>query len=129
MIYKKVDFKLKNYTPALIWAAIILYLSASSGIKVPETLSDLIGMDKLGHLVIYAVFTVLLLFGVSKNRNLNQSSLIFVVVLSSGYGVLMEVMQFTFFKGRYFEVLDIIANIIGSFVGLFFFNCFLNKKS
>ena len=120
---------MKNYFPAFIWAAIILYLSASSGVKVPESLSDLVGMDKLGHLVIYAIFSFLMLLGVFKNRGINKTSLIFVVILSSVYGVLMEVMQFTFFKGRYFEVLDIIANIIGSFVGLFFFNYFLNKKS
>jgi VanZ family protein len=52
-----------------------------------------------------------------------------VVGLCSAYGVLMEIMQFAFFKGRYFEVLDIIANIIGSFTGLFVFKYFINKKS
>ena len=35
------------------------------------------------------------------------------------YGVMMEIDAiYSFFPGRYFEVLDIIANIIGSFVGL-----------
>lgn len=52
-----------------------------------------------------------------------------VVGLCSVYGLFMEILQFTFFPGRYFEVLDIIANIIGSFAGLFVFKFFITKKS
>ena len=131
MICKKVDFKLKNFIPVVIWAIIILFLSASSGIKVPESLSDLTGTDKFGHLVIYAIFSVLMLFGVFKARNKvpNNPNAILVVSICSVYGVLMELMQFTFFPGRYFEVLDIIANIIGSIVGLLVFKYIINKKS
>ncbi len=131
MICKKVDFELKNFIPATIWAIIILFLSASSGIKVPESLSDLTGTDKLGHFVIYAIFSILMLFGVFKIRNAMPSNpnAFLIVIVCSIYGVLMELMQFTFFTGRYFEVLDIIANIIGSIGGLFVFKYIFNKKS
>ena len=50
------------------------------------------------------------------------------LIISILYGISIEVIQFTFFPGRYFENLDILANIIGSFTGLFLFN-FFNKKS
>jgi len=121
---------LKNFIPAFIWAVIILFLSASSGVKIPESLSDLVGVDKLGHLVIYALFSILMFFGIVKNRKempTNTNALL-VVGLCSAYGVMMELMQFTFFTGRYFEVLDIIANIIGSFIGLFIAKYIFNKK-
>ena len=45
------------------------------------------------------------------------------------YGILMEGMQYAFFPGRYFEVLDIIANIIGAIIGLIFFQKFFMSKT
>jgi len=121
---------LKNFIPLIIWAVIILFLSASSSIKIPEALSGIVGTDKLGHLVIYAVFSILMFFGIVKNqKNMpGNTKALLVVGISSLYGVMMELMQFTFFTGRYFEVLDIIANIIGSFIGLFFAKFIFNKK-
>lgn len=94
-------------------------------------MSDLTGTDKVGHAVIYAILVILVLIGISKNRKEmpNNVNFMLTVFFCSFYGVLMEIMQFTFFPGRYFEVLDIIANIIGSFIGLFAFKYFFNKKS
>ena len=88
------------------------------------------GVDKLGHLVIYAVFSILMFFGIVKNRKKmpTNTNALLMVGLCSAYGVMMELMQFTFFTGRYFEVLDIIANIIGSFIGLFIAKYIFNKK-
>jgi len=131
VICKKVDFNLKNFIPAIIWAIIILYLSASSGVKIPESLSNLNAVDKIGHIAIYAIFSVLVFYGFygSGKKITNRLILLWVVGFSSFYGFLMELLQFTFFTGRYFEVLDIIANIIGSFLGLLVFKVFINKKS
>ena len=44
------------------------------------------------------------------------------------YGIGMEVVQYTFFPGRFFEIPDIIANIIGSILGLYLFKRFFNKN-
>jgi VanZ family protein len=122
---------LKKFIPVIIWAVIILFLSLSSGVKIPESMSDLTGTDKIGHLVIYAIFSFLAFLGVYNGRKEmpDNFNALLVVGLCSIYGVLMEILQFTFFPGRYFEFLDIIANIIGSFTGLFAFKFFINKKS
>jgi len=122
---------LKNFIPAIIWAMIILFLSASSGVKIPDALSDFKGTDKLGHLVIYAVLSVLTLAGASKSPriSLTKSNELLIVGVCSVYGFLMEILQFACFPGRYFEVFDIIANIIGSFTGLLVFKFFITKKS
>ena len=118
MICKKVDFNLKNFIPVFLWAIIILVLSASSGVKVPESLSDIVGTDKIGHMAIYAVLSILMLNALFKTRPQvpDKTNALLAVVMSSAYGLLMEIMQFSFFTGRYFEVLDIIANIIGFFL-------------
>ena len=88
---------------------------------------DLVSIDKIGHAVVYAILTLLILRGYfTKNAKqvLAVSILISAVIISSVYGVMMEVMQFSFFPGRFFEVLDIIANIIGSIIGLIVFKHF-----
>lgn len=49
------------------------------------------------------------------------------VIILSGiifYGAIMEIIQLKFFPYRSFEILDIVANIIGSFVGYLLFKYF-----
>ena len=122
---------MKNFIPAIIWAGIIFWLSAGAGINLPETWLDMIGTDKIGHAIFYMVLSVLLLWGLERSRNEipDKNSAYFLIAVSSFYGVLMEIMQYAFYPGRYFEVLDIIANIIGSFTGLYLYNYFFIKKS
>lgn len=108
----------KYYTPALIWSLVILVLSAKAGINLPESIFDLIALDKLGHFAVYAVLSGAVLWGNHKNElPLNRNTVITAVLLSSIYGIVMELMQYCFFPGRYFEYLDIIANIIGAISG------------
>ncbi|HHS95647.1 MAG TPA: VanZ family protein [Phaeodactylibacter sp.] len=110
---------LKSYIPAIVWGFIILLLSTRATINLPPTWTDLISVDKVGHAFFYAVFTALILKGHQKpllKKNIIQSLLI-----SISYGVLMEIIQYSFFPNRFFEVYDIIANISGSFLGLYLF--------
>ena len=120
---------IKRFLPAFACATLIFYLSTMGKINVPERLMDFFSMDKLGHFIAYGVFTISLLYGwnaaESKSR---KKGVRMALIISILYGISIEVIQFTFFPGRYFENLDILANIIGSFTGLFLFN-FFNKKS
>ena len=122
---------MKKFIPVFVWAVVIFFLSVSSRVKVPESLSGLTGTDKIGHMVIYSILSILMFYGFFKSRMEmpDNQNVILIVGLCSGYGLLMEILQFSFFTGRYFEVLDIIANIIGSFIGLFVFKFFFIKKS
>jgi VanZ family protein len=49
-------------------------------------------------------------------------------LISAGYGILLEFGQYYIFPGRYFEILDIVANIIGSISSLLFLK-FINLNS
>ncbi len=75
---------------------------------------------------------MLILWGGHKAKNastLNQGLIIIALVISGGYGILMELIQYGFFPNRYFEVQDIIANIIGSLIGLYLYRRYFLIKT
>jgi VanZ family protein len=119
---------LKKLIPAILWSFLILYFSTKGKVNLPESWWDFFSMDKIGHFGIYGILTFLLLraftFSTSEQK---KKGVQIALGISIFYGIGMEVIQYAFFPGRYFEFLDIIANIIGSFTGLLFFN-FLIKK-
>lgn len=118
----------KRLIPAILWAFLILYFSTKGTINLPESWWNFFSMDKIGHFGIYGIFTFLLLSGfLSTSSKWKEKGVQIALSISILYGIGMEVTQYAFFPGRYFEYLDIIANIIGSFIGLLFFN-FLMKK-
>lgn len=119
---------MKGFIPAIGCAIVILILSAKPGINLPESWFDLIAMDKLGHAVVYGVLTYLLLRGFKKEdmTGFAGNSPVSALIISIVYGISMELMQYFFFPGRFFELYDIIANIIGSILGLYIFKYFNN---
>jgi VanZ family protein len=102
------------------WALIILVLSLLPSSSLPSlSWSEFLGADKLAHLGVYMIFSFLLVLTFNNSRpKLKYRS---AILFSSAYGILMEVLQFLIYTGRNFEFLDIIANIIGSFLGTIFF--------
>ncbi len=119
--------------PAVIWGLIIAFLSLSpKGVLPKFSWGDLISPDKAGHLTFYAVFIFLILYGIYKNKGqqvINQSLFWKVLLFGAGYGLFMEIFQYLFFPGRYFEFQDEIANIIGSIIGILIFKyIFLKNK-
>lgn len=121
---------MKYYIPAILWSLVILFLSTMGGINLPPSWWDYISVDKVGHLVVYGLFTLLLVLGFTQNRTLplannNRNIALGISII---YGIGMEVVQYTFFPGRFFEIPDIIANIIGSILGLYLYKRFFNKN-
>ncbi len=113
---------MKNYLPAIVCAAVILALSIGPGISLPQTWWDLFSVDKLGHFIAYAALTWSLLWGAKRSNALesNGSTRTLGIILAGSilYGLLLEIVQYSYFPNRYFEVMDIIANIIGSIAGV-----------
>ena len=115
--------KLTFFLPAIIWGLIIAYLSGNPGIQLPPSFWDFLAIDKIGHLIFYGIFTCLIAYGFyqKENQQMGKLMLIIALIISSFYGIGMELMQYLFFPNRYFEILDIIANISGSLIGILFF--------
>ncbi len=71
--------------------------------------------DKWLHALMYLVFsTTLYLFWNQLDPTTSKKRIIvFTALVSIGYGILMEVMQYYLIEGRYGESLDVLANTIG----------------
>ena len=86
--------------------------------------SDMISLDKWVHFIIY--FVLSFVWRMEWNRVPTRFSTLgtslMVLLLAGMYGSTLEVFQWLMNEDRYFEVLDIIANIIGSMAGLLTFH-------
>lgn len=113
---------LKFFLPPIIWASVILLLSIMPAIQLPETFFS---PDKLAHAIVYGILVVLGLWAWKKNGRYTKSMIVWTILISSLYGCLMEIIQYSFFPGRLFEIGDNVANIIGCLIGFIFFEKFL----
>ena len=103
---------------AFAWTIFILVASLlpKEAISITDW-TDFANFDKISHLISYAIFVFLwskLLSQKAGRVKGAQIAFYFSIVL----GILMEFLQWQMNSGRYFEILDIIANIIGSIIGL-----------
>lgn len=88
---------------------------------------DLVGPDKVAHAAAYFLLSGLLLWGFSRRKPLQPATIFTAIALSVGYGVAMEILQWSFFPYRFFELYDILSNIIGSFASVLLI-FFINKS-
>ncbi len=88
-----------------------------------------IGTDKLAHAFVYGCWSFLWIRWVYLQRKPHPAKwMIFGLMIMSLYGVVLEFLQAAIHTDRYFEVPDIVANIIGAFASYGIF-LFLNKTS
>lgn len=116
--------KLKFFLPAILWVVLITFLSLVSSRNLQKFTVDIVSFDKLAHLIIYAVLSFFIAWGIKKSlmrKKLSLKLLAMIFLFTSIYGIGIEVLQKSISTGRHFEYYDIIANIIGSFIGLLFF--------
>jgi len=113
--------------PSVIWTILIIYLSTMPASSLDNfSLIEVIQVDKIAHIIIYAIYSLVLLYGMSYGHpsSINQNQWIIAWILGIMLGISMEVIQSSFFPDRHFDFLDIIANIIGSTAGLAVFKFF-----
>jgi VanZ family protein len=105
---------------ALIWALVILFLSITPGQELPEV--NFWEFDKFAHIGVYGL--LVLLFGAWLSRlgqyrpsdpRFRRAAL--AIGIPALFGVVIEFVQGNYIPQRYFDVLDIMANIIGSISG------------
>ena len=110
----------KQFRPILITGFVlctVVILGATlypSDFSMPTTIWD---YDKLGHAIMFLVWTIIfgLFLFVIKNQ---KPSLVLIFIISATFGLLIEVLQFVLPAGRSAELLDFIADIIGSGVAI-----------
>jgi VanZ family protein len=95
------------------------------------TIWDLLAPDKIIHLFIFGVFTILLSFGLIHNSGKSISLRVFALtVIGSGiiYGGITELLQAYIFTWRQASVYDFIADSVGCVAGYLLFRYLISKR-
>ena len=123
---------LKFQLPAILWAIFILVLCTSgTGGFIAE---DLFGMpsDKLGHAFIFSVFVYFIMLGLIKQWRfsflLNKIRII-AFIIAVIYAIIIELIQHYYTTDRMGDYWDLLADIIGAFLGwIMFYSVYGNLK-
>lgn len=127
---------LKRIIPAILWALLILVLCCIPGSQMPEVpFWDILAFDKFAHMSVFLIFTLLLKVGFLKQHQyavLRYRVNVISISIAITYGILIEIIQGALLIDRFIELNDMIANAIGSVLGLLIFrliygNCINNK--
>lgn len=106
------------FLPALIWMALIAFLSLMRSGNLPtHNWLSAFHVDKIIHIILYTVLSFLTLYALSKNFSFDSKYFLYAIIISALFGMVIEIIQSTMNFGRSFELLDILANITGAFVG------------
>lgn len=114
---------LRRNLPGLLWAGFIFFLSVVPTSQVPNKYA-FEGADKLVHIFLYSIQSLLLIVGFTRQitfSRLRDSPILYAVVFATTYGILIEFLQGTVFVSRSTEVLDMLANMAGTLLGVLFF--------
>ncbi|MFW5803918.1 MAG: VanZ family protein [bacterium] len=113
-----------SFKYTIIWGLIILFfclVNFNSG-NSESIFADLLFFDKIIHLFIFFVFSILLLIDL-KNlyQKLSRKHYLITFFLSFFYALLTELMQKNFTSYRSFEWYDILADVLGIILALILF--------
>lgn len=104
----------------LAWAAVILALSLTPGQEMPEV--RFWEFDKFAHIGVYTLLALFWTAWALRRRQYRPPEPRYLygalaVGVPALFGVAIECVQGGWIPDRYFDVLDILANIIGSITG------------
>jgi VanZ family protein len=121
---------LKFQWPAIAWAIVVLILCdmpvSSSG---PSIFFE--GFDKMGHLGVFFILTVLLFYGKINQQNsydYRPLTIVKILLITSTLGGGIEILQWKVFTYRSAELWDFIADMLGVGMGIFSY-LLLHRKS
>jgi len=109
---------IKRYYRSILIGILILWLSLSGGKSlVPGDFLTIPYVDKIGHFLMYALFSGMLLLDSCLWQS-GRSVRYVVLVIPVAFGALMEVFQYLLTSSRQAEALDLAADILGIGAGV-----------
>ena len=78
--------------------------------------------DKIVHFTFYFVLALMMYYGWKKQDlflSLHHSMITKIIIITSSYGFIIEIMQELFTADRHFDIFDALANSIGAVAGSF----------
>lgn len=89
-----------------------------------------LGVDKIAHAAIFAIFVVILMVGFNRQSTsfaLRRRATIVALIIAISYGAVLEGIQGMVFVQRTTDIIDLLANITGAFVGIVIFRIIYGK--
>jgi VanZ family protein len=103
------------------WLLIITFLLCIPGTELPKiTWDDKIWLDKWVHVFLFMILVILWSKGYSGKKRIHATTrkIFFqIMILGFLYGILMEAVQGYFILYRSFDLMDILADGVGCFIG------------
>ncbi|NNC95884.1 MAG: VanZ family protein [Chitinophagales bacterium] len=113
------NIKLKYHLPILFWVILTIFLSLTPGNELPKI--NFWQHDKILHFIFYTVMSVFGRWSITQQYKLSRIRLkikAVLFILISAFSILIEILQGELINGRYFDIFDILANLLGTFFGL-----------
>ena len=109
-----------------MWAAVILLTTLLPSTSLPTSLSiwELLSFDSFAHAFMFCVLCFLMIVGLSKQYTYPRLSNYAVrasLLISTLFGILIEVTQHFLVYGRQGDIIDVLANTIGCLLGMLLF--------
>ena len=123
----------RNSIPGILCGIVILILTGLPGSLFPHVKPTL-GLDKVAHAIMYAGFAYACLWGyrkqfVSNGLEYQKRAIFLAVIISIAYGGLTEIMQETItVLHRSGDWRDLVADAIGTVIGVLVFYLFFHRK-
>lgn len=112
--------RIKNYFfKTIFYFSLIVILFLATTLIQFELIESI--WDKFKHS--FAFFTLYILFSLSYEKQTIFSKSLLLII----YGILIECIQY-FIPNRYFSFLDVVADIVGIFVGIVIYNKMYRKN-
>lgn len=127
---------LKSFIPGIIWFLVILVLICTPGNELPEPKGwwqwiNLIHIDKLIHMGIFAVLVILFSWPVARgpfSRKEKWRIFLWISLAGCAWGLGTELIQKFFIPSRSFDMMDWTADSIGALAAIFFNKAFLLNR-
>ena len=113
----------KPLLPGIIWTLLIAVLTLAPGNYIPKVFDflDWLSPDKIVHLFLFGTYTFLLMEGFNRqdhHKILKRYPLLSSLFIGIVFAIFTEVMQKFVIPGRNGNVFDMMADILGSIVGI-----------
>ncbi len=111
------------YLPALLWGLVIITLTS-----LPKLMPPPLGFkaqDKVYHLLVYAIFGFLWMRACVQNRLEFRSRFTWRCGSYIALFAALDELHQLFIPGRYADIIDALADILGALLGIFAYNILL----
>ena len=120
-----------RFFPAVLWFLFSFYLLTLPGSRLPKyAWFDKIHGDKFVHIGMFATLVILFLLPLKSQWQFSSflKTALAVAFAALVYGTAMEFVQQNFIPNRSFDLLDIAADGVGSFLPILFYLLFYKHK-